>query len=171
MKKILIIFLMANLVLLCASAFAKEARQRREYLSPDGKYRAVVIPLPKARYGSGESKIEIRSTKDATLCSENYGSEDGEHGFGVEHAAWSPDSMFFVYSMSSSGGHQAWHFPTYFIAVADFKIRKLDKYLGLITDPTFVLIGPDIIIVEGHKLDDLEKETKFRASLSKLLKK
>ncbi len=158
------------LLLVSGSIWAKEAKQRHEYPSPDGKYLAIVIPLPKAPYGSGESKIEIHS-KDAIICSESYGSEDGEHGFGVEHAAWTPDSKFFVYSMSSSGGHQAWHFPTYFISVRDFKIRKLDEYLGLITDPNFIMAAPDTIQITGHKLSDLEKETNFREKLSDLLKK
>src|SRR2546426_11481020 len=167
MKNISLILLIVSLFLFWSVALAKEAKERQEYTSPDGRYRAVVIPLPKAPYGSGESKIEIRTTKDAVLCSESYGSEDGVHGFGVEHAAWTSDSKFFVYSMSSSGGHQAWHFPTYFIAASDFKIRSLDNYLGLITDPAFELIEPDIIHVVGHSLDALEKEADFRVSLSK----
>lgn len=100
-------------------AISEKEKQAKEFRSPDGKYLAIVIPLPKAPHGSGESKIEIHS-KDAIVCSASYSSEDGEHGFGVERAAWSPDSKFFVYSMSSSGGHQAWHFPTYFISVHDF---------------------------------------------------
>jgi hypothetical protein len=151
-------------------ARTKEAKQQQEYQSPDGKYRALVTPLPKAPHGSGESKIELHS-KDAVVLSENYGSEDGEHGFGVERAGWTPDSKFFVYSTSSSGGHQGWHFPTYFISVTDFKARKLDDYLGLITNPSFDFIAPDVILIEGHRLGDLEKEIKLQSSLSKLLKK
>jgi hypothetical protein len=50
-------------------SFTKEKKQRHEYQSPNGKYRAIVIPLQNAPYGSGESKIEIRSAKDAIFCS------------------------------------------------------------------------------------------------------
>jgi hypothetical protein len=147
-----------------------KTKQKREYLSPDNKYRAIVVPLPKASYGSGESKIEIHS-KDAVVSSVSYSSEDGEHGFGVERAAWSPDSKFFVYNMSSSGGHQAWHFPTYFVSVSDFKTRYLDDYVGSITQPEFTFTPPDRIQVYGHTPSDFEKETEIKASLSKLLKK
>ncbi len=141
-----------------------------KYSSPDGKYIAIVVPLPHALSGVGESKIEIHS-KDAILSSAIYSSEDGEHGFGVEQATWSPDSKFFVYSMSSSGGHQSWHFPTYFISVNDFKTRYLDDYVGSITQPEIAFSPPDIIQVFGHTPRDFEKETEIKASLSKLLKK
>jgi hypothetical protein len=145
-------------------------KKQQEYRSPDGKYIAIVIPLLKAQYGSGESKIEIQS-KDTIVSSASYSSEDGEHGFGVERAAWSPDSKFFVYSMSSSGGHQAWHFPTYFISVNDFKTRYLDDFVGSITQPEFSFTPPDIIQVFGHTPTNFEKETEIKASLSKLTKK
>ena len=125
--------------------------------------------MPKALYGSGESKIEIRATNGAVLCPKSYGSQDGEHGFGVGRSAWTPDSQFFVYSMSSSGGHQSWHFPTDFIAVRDFKVRSRDDYLGPITDPDFILRSPDIVKTVGRKKADLE-EAKFEARLSELLK-
>ncbi len=152
------------------ASLSKEKTKQQEYQSPDGKYIAIVIPLPKAPYGSGESKIEIHS-KDAIVTSATYSSEDGEHGFGVEQAAWSPDSKFFVYSMSSSGGHQAWHFPTYFVSVSDLKSRYLDDYVGSITQPEFTFTPPDIIQVYGHTRNNFEKETEIKASLSKLLKK
>jgi hypothetical protein len=148
----------------------QDVKQVHEYRSPDGKYLAVVIPYPKAPHGSGESKIEIHS-KDVIVSSASYSSEDGEHGFGVERAAWSPDSKFFVYSMSSSGGHQSWHFPTYFISVNDFKTRYLDDCVGSITQPEIAFTPPDIVQVYGHTPNDFEKETEIKASLSKLLKK
>jgi len=148
----------------------QDAKQAKEFRSPDGKYLAIVIPLPKAPYGSGESKIEIH-VKDAIVSSASYSSEDGEHGFGVERAKWSPDSKFFVYSMSSSGGHQSWHFPTYFISVNDFKTRYLDDYVGSITQPKIVFTPPDTVQVYGHTPNNFEKETEIKASLSKLLMK
>ncbi len=145
------------------------AKQAKEFRSPNGKYLALVIPYPKAPHGAGESRIEIHSG-DAIVSSASYSSEDGEHGFGVERAAWSPDSKFFVYSMSSSGGHQAWHFPTYFVSVDDFKTRYLDNYVGSITLPEITFISPDTVQVYGHMPSDFEKETEIKASLSKLLK-
>ncbi len=148
----------------------QDLKQIKEYRSPDGKYLAVVIPYPKTPHGSGESKVEIHS-KDVIVSSASYSSEDGEHGFIVDRAEWSPDSKFFVYTMYSSGGHQAWHFPTYFISVDDFKTRYLDDYVGSITQPEIMFTPPDTVQLYGHASDNFEKETEIKASLSKLIKK
>jgi hypothetical protein len=139
-----------------------------EYFSPDGRLKALVIPLPKAPYGSGESRIELRSTDGTLLFSKSYASEDGEHGYGVEHAAWTPDSRFFVYSLSSSGGHQARHFPTDFIKVSTLSVHRLDEYVGPITDPDFKVFPPDIVCADGRGIKDLE-ETTFKVRLSELV--
>ena len=72
--------------------------------------------------------------------------------------------------MSSSGGHQAWHFPTDFIAIQDCRIRRLDQYVGPITDPEFKLRAPDIVRVVGRRKEDLE-EAAFNVSLRKLITK
>src|SRR5688572_5028509 len=93
-------------LMLASCATATKGKPAREYLSPDGKFRAIVLYLPNAPYGGGESGVELRSVNGTTLLIHSYASEDGEHGFGIERASWTPDSQFFVYSMSSSGGHQ-----------------------------------------------------------------
>lgn len=142
-----------------------------EYPSPDGRLKSIIISLPKAPYGSGESRIEIRSADGSLLFSQDYASEDGEHGFGVEHAAWTPDSKFFIYSLSSSGGHQPWHFPTDFIEVSGAgrsRLHQLDDYVGPITDPDFKVLPPDTVCTEGMRDKDL-KETTFRVRLSELV--
>jgi len=111
-----------------------------KYASPDGKYQAYVLPVKNNRQKNvNESEIIIKTKDGRTFCSKGYGSEDGEHGLVVEKAAWTPDSGFFVYSMSSSGGHQPWHSPTYYVSVNDRKIRRLDDYIGAVT-PTTLLI-------------------------------
>jgi hypothetical protein len=164
-----IALLSTMLILLIGTSYAGQKKDQK-YESPDGKFVANVVALPKVPYGSGESKIIIKTKKGKLLCSKNYGSETGEHGFGAEHAAWTPDSRFFVYSMSSSGGHQAWHFPTDFISTHDFKVRRLDDYLGPITDPDFELSSPDVIKTAGRNKDTID-EAAFEISLSKLIKK
>ena len=166
-KNKIILLLFAVLFLFSGVAHA-DKKQDQKYSSPDGNFIAYVIALPKAPYGSGESKIIIKTSNGKILCSKNYGSDTGEHGFGVERAGWSPDSQFFVYSMSSSGGHQAWHFPLDFISVKDFKVRSLDKYLGPITAPDFKLSNPDIIKSTGRNKDTLNEDT-FETSLSELI--
>lgn len=140
----------------------------QKYESPDSKYVAHIVALHKDSHSSDESKIILETKKGKVICSKNYSSETGEHGFRVENASWTPDSRFFVYSMSSSGGHQAWHSPTYFISMQDFKVRRLDDYLGEITYPHFELIAPDIIKTVGRD-GNLEEKT-FTTSISGLLK-
>jgi hypothetical protein len=139
------------------------------YESPDGNYIAHIISLPKAQYGSGESEIVIKSNKGMLLYSKNYGSETGEHGFGVERAAWTANSQFFVYSMSSSGGHQSWHFPTSFFSIKDNNVLKLDEYFGPITDPEFELFSPDTIKTTGRNKNSLDEE-RFEVKLGDLIK-
>jgi hypothetical protein len=141
---------------------------QKEYVSPNGKYRAYVIALQKVRHGNSESKVIIKTRDGKTLCTKSYGSKDGEHGFNVEKAAWTPDSNFFVYSMSSSGGHQPWHFPIDFISVADSAVRSLDDYVGSITDPNFELRAPDTVKAVGTKRDR-DEETTLEARLSELV--
>jgi hypothetical protein len=162
-------YLLSLLILLMLTAYAN-AEEGKEYVSPNGKYYAYVVALPNAPYGRGESKIVIKKKSGKTLCSESYDSEDGEHGFGVEKVGWTPDSNFFVYSMSSSGGHQAWHFPTYFISSAHCKVRRLDEYVGPITDPDFTVKPPDVIKTKGQAKATLDEKT-FEVRLGALQKR
>jgi hypothetical protein len=138
----------AILTLLCFTIFLTGVAyggNEEWYPSPDSKYQAFVISLPRASYGTGESEVIIKTKGGKALISKSYGSEDGEHGFGVEKAQWMPDSHFFVYSMSSSGGHQPWRSPVYFISVHDLKIRSIEDYIGSPADPEFKLSSPDRI--------------------------
>jgi hypothetical protein len=144
------------------------AGQGHEYPSPDGKFKGIVISTKKSGTGSEESQIEMRGSDGTLLFQNSYESDDGEHGFGVVRAGWSPDSKFFVYSMTSSGGHQAWHFPTNFIAVTDLKIHELDNLLGLITSPDFKFAPPDTIQVMGRTRANIEAERSFSAALKEL---
>lgn len=155
----------ALLISLVAGVFAGEFSK---YPSPDGRLTAIIVPLPGAHYGAGENRVEIRSQNGSLLFSHSYGSEDGEHGFGVEHAAWTPDSKFFVYSLSSSGGHQAWHFPTDFIETATLHLHRLDEYRGPVTAPDFKVLPPDRVRTVGQRKADMQ-ETTFEVRLSELL--
>jgi|ERR1044071_9115189 hypothetical protein len=102
-------------------AVAASAGERRTYLSPDKTLSAVVIPV-----GEGEerreNRVEIREAGGKLLLAKSFVSRDGEHGYIVSRAAWTPDSRFFVFSVYSSGGHQPWNFPTYFYYRADRKL-------------------------------------------------
>ena len=85
----------------------------RIYASPDGALRALVFPVDISLYATPdmESRVVIRTSKGDTLTSKDYSSPRGTNGYHVVNAKWSPDSQFFVYSMSSSGGHSPWSFP------------------------------------------------------------
>jgi hypothetical protein len=85
----------------------------RIYPSPDGTLRAVVYPADPSLNATPdmESRVVIRTSKGETLNSKDYSSPRGFNGYYVVNAKWSPDSKFFVYSMSSSGGHSPWQFP------------------------------------------------------------
>ncbi len=159
------------LLALPAGLCAAESRSKTDtYVSPDRTLRALVVALPNAPYALGESCIEIRTADNGLLFSHSFGSEDRKHGFGVAQAAWPPNSRFFIFSLVSSGGHQPWRSPTYFVARQDKKMRNLDDYLGTISEPDFQVAPPDNIHVVGRRDVDAHDET-FNVRLSELLKK
>lgn len=164
MKRIFIVLLLISLPVWAS------ARENEVHPSPDGKLKAWVIPVGKKEFGFNESRIEIRDAANALLFSKSHGSEDGEHGLGVVHASWTPDSQFFVYSASSSGGHQSWHFPTYFYSRVENGVQLLDDYTGPITESKFAIKAPDVISTAGRQKADLE-EAVFEVSLRDLRKK
>lgn len=85
----------------------------RIYPSPDGALHALVLPADVSLYASpdSESRVAVRTGKGDTLTSKDHSSPRGMNGYYVVSAKWSPDSQFFVYSLSSSGGHSPWSFP------------------------------------------------------------
>ena len=85
------------------------------YASPDQALRAIVFPSGMDLHASPdiESRVVIRGNDAKLLSSKDYASPRGANGYYVVHAKWSPDSQFFVFSMSSSGGHSPWSFPTW----------------------------------------------------------
>lgn len=137
---ITIFVLMANLSF--SPAFLLVGEQST-FLSPDKELEALVIPI------IHESRIEIRTSRGELLLRKDFDSPDGEHGYQVMYAAWTPDSEFFVFSTTSSGGHQPWRFPTYFYCRRSGKVNCLDDYLGSITEPNFRVTGPDLISVRA----------------------
>lgn len=83
------------------------------YPSPDGALRALVFPADISLNTTPdmESRVVVRTSKGDTLISKNHSSPRGMNGYYVVSAKWSPDSQYFVYSLSSSGGHSPWSFP------------------------------------------------------------
>jgi len=119
------------------------------YESPDKSIVALVFPVSKPGYESYESRVELRSKSGRVLAQHDYSSADGEHGYGVAKAAWTPDSNFFVYSLESSGGHQPWHSPVNYYNRAQSKFRSLDDALyDAVANPQFSISAPDRVAVE-----------------------
>jgi hypothetical protein len=83
------------------------------YASPDAILSALVFPVDASLHATPdmESRVVIQTSAGKLLTSKDYSSPSGANGYYVVVAKWSPDSQFFVYSMSSSGGHSPWSFP------------------------------------------------------------
>jgi hypothetical protein len=155
------------LTLLCIfwlfSTLAGSADEK-QYVSPDGRYVADVVAIS----GSGESRVVVKTINGRMICSKSYASKDGEHGLCVEKAVWTSDSRFFVYSMSSSGGHQPWHFPVDFCSSRDSTTRSLDDYVGPITSNDLETKPPDI--VKGRSMrKNIDDQVDFEVRLSGLV--
>src|SRR5215475_2710667 len=100
---------------------------RKEYRAKNGE--RVLVTNSSKTEATDESRLEFFSSTSQLLCSLDFSSKDGEHGFGVVKAAWTPDQRFFVFSLSSSGGHQTWHSPTFFYDLSDGTLRSLDTFV------------------------------------------
>lgn len=134
-----------------------------KFNSPDGKLIATVVSTSQKE---NESRIQIFTKSEFSVLSKDFGSKDGQHGKSFCKGAWTPNSKFFVWSMESSGGHQPWHFPTYYFDRKKKSVESLDAIVGGITTPDFKLQSPDII--EGSRLRNKVQNDPFKASLSQL---
>jgi hypothetical protein len=134
----------------------------RIYPSPDGTLRALVFPVDISLDATPdmESRVVIRTSKGDTLMSKDYSSPRGFNGYYVLNAQWSPDSKFFVYSMSSSGGHSPWQFP---MAVYSREKNAFASFSDMIdgkptTSGDFKFVGPYTVVASTWKqpgaLDD-----------------
>jgi hypothetical protein len=122
---------------------------RTEYKATSG-VRVVVTSKKLRQEATRESVLEFYSTENQKECSLDYSSEDREHGFGVVKASWTPDNQYFVFSLTSSGGHQAWHAPTFFYSPRDNEIQDLDDYVSAsgVSKADFTLKAPNIVSTE-----------------------
>jgi hypothetical protein len=119
------------------------------YPSPDATLRALVLPVDVDLHATPdmESRIVIRTSEGKLLTSKDYSSPRGANGYYVFAAKWSPDSQFFVYSMSSSGGHSPWSFPMWVYSRQKNLIADFSAMIG--NNPTvsgdFKFTGPHTI--------------------------
>jgi hypothetical protein len=149
MRQILVLPIIIVLFgVLCGAQKQTVASHTERFRSPDGMLVAVVRS-ERAPEATDESRIELRTQAGIVSAKRDYISEDGEHGYGVTKAAWTPDSQFFVYSLESSGGHQAWNSPVWFFSREENKFRSLDHALNdAVANPMFRVSTPDRVTVE-----------------------
>jgi hypothetical protein len=129
---------------------AHQEAKDRQYTAPDGRAHVVVVPVSKESGRSEyESRIEFQSSDGKISSVLDYSSDDSEHGFGVAKGEWTPDSQYFVFSLTSSGGHQPWHAPTQFFNRMDGTVRTLDDYFTAgISKADFWIIAPNTVKTE-----------------------
>jgi hypothetical protein len=113
-------------------------RSTRIFEAPDKAMRALVFPsdinrdatLRLAHRPEMEGRVVIRSSAGETVMSKDYSSPDGEHGYHIDYAKWSPDSQFFVYSLMSSGGYSPWRMPIMVYSRKKERIAKFSDMIG-----------------------------------------
>jgi hypothetical protein len=116
---------------------------------PDKAIVAIVFSSGSPGHEGYESRVEVRSKSGKLLVQRGYVSADGQHGYKVQKAAWTPDSNFFVYSMETSGGHQPWHSPVNYYSRAQNRFRSLDDALhDAVANPQFSISASDRVAVE-----------------------
>ena len=124
-----------------------------DYKNAEGFTVAISPVGTEVGHVESESKLDFFAPGGQRLCTLDYSSPDGEHGFKVTKAAWTTDGQYFVFSLGASGGHQPWHGRTFFYAVRSSAIIDLERYIGqikgaLITSGNFALSAPNTVVVK-----------------------
>jgi hypothetical protein len=145
------------------------------FASPDHAVRAVIFPVDVDLNASPdmESRVILRGPDAKLLTSRDYSSPRGANGYYVVRAKWSPDSQFFVYSMSSSGGHSPWSFPTWVYSRQKNLIYSFTDLIG--GKPTlseeFSFSGPHTMKAATWEKEGSEKQIPVVVDLENAIKK
>jgi len=134
------------LAICCLTAAANAKSSTQKYFSPNQKFFAMVYSTQK----SGEMPeciVSIYDTQGKLLQYKSYVSPDHEHGYSVVQLKWSADSKFCVWSLTSSGGHSPWHFPTDCFVQKCNTIVNIDAQLNCgLTQAKFKLQSPHMFL-------------------------
>ena len=140
------------ILFMLASGFVSLA-QTKSYVTAHNGPSALIIPV------GPESRVDIRSSSGALLRRKDFTSPDQNHGEVVDHAEWTVDGRFFVFTTGSSGGHQPWHVATYFYSSRRNRFYSVDAIVGAIISD-FVLRGDVLSTTRmGANLDDRKPVT------------
>lgn len=115
------------LTTVCFVTVANAKSSCQKYFSPNHKLYAVIQPTLESGEIIPESAVSIYNSSGKLLQHKSYISSDHEHGYNVAQLKWSEDSQFCVWSLTSSGGHSPWHFPT------DCYIKKCNSIVNIDT--------------------------------------
>jgi hypothetical protein len=144
------------------------------YPSPDKALRAVVFPVGMELHATPdiESRVVIRGNEAKLLNSKDYSSPRGANGYYVVRARWSPDSQFFVYSVSSSGGHSPWSFPTW---VYSRQKNDFISFSAMIGGPTtsenLTFSGPHTVTAETWEKEGSDNRRPVVVDLEQVIAK
>ena len=146
--------------------------QSRVYISPDEKLHALVYPVDLDVH-QWENRVVVSTSDGKLLTTKDHSSEGGGHGNYVETAKWSPDSQFFVYTMSSSGGHHPWYFPMEVYSRQKNIFASDDVVIGdkPVLSKDFKFTGPHTVLVTISATAGLDKEVPTAVDLEEAIKK
>ena len=108
-------------------------------------FRAYVLPI------DAEGRIVIREFCPRQIAEFSLLSKDGHQGGHIEHIEWSKDAQYLVFSTSSSGGHSAWHYPTYVFSSRRNEFLSLDDAIAPVTSGDFLFSDPNHLKIQTRK--------------------
>jgi hypothetical protein len=157
------------------AASSCKTQQPSSFPSPDGALRAVVVPVDPSLHATPdmESRIDIKSRSGHIRASKDYSSPSGANGYYVVRAKWTPDSHFFVYSLSSSGGHSPWQSP---MAVYSRAANAFVNFSDLIgsnptLSPNFKTIGAHGVTATTWRDQNIERSRQVTVDLNDAIAK
>jgi len=139
--------------------------------SPNEKLYALIKPVFHRKGDSPEFRLGVYESNKKLIAQKDFSSADGTHGKVISHYVWTPDSRFFVFTTSSSGGHAPWHFPAFFFDPNKKQFFSLDDLVKPVVDPTIKVGAPDIVQMKFQRRDGSEEGEWKKVSLSQLGKK
>jgi len=155
-----VLFLVAATLLV---GYAGSGKALENFKSPDGRLMAVVTPADKKRgFEKYERCISILRSGGLQLSMHDFSSEDGEHGYGVGQAQWTPDSQYFVCQLRNSGGHSPVYVPVVFWSRKTNHFYRLNDYTAW---RTFTIAAPNKVNVDSWPPDPAGNLTPATASL------
>ena len=145
------------------------------YRSPDGKLTALVYPADRSLHATPdmESRVEIRRSGSRTIASKDYSSPRGANGYYVAQAEWTADAQYFVYSLSSSGGHSPWQSPIELYARQKNAFVRFSDLIG--GNPTlagrFRLTGQHTVIATTWQNNSADTKLRIEINLKDAIAK